>query len=214
MNLSRIVTVSSLFFLPLFVHAQNSLYPQPLTRIPGITDDTTLSNISTYGLAGFFNGIITFTFTVAAIASVVMIVMIGFQYATTEKSGATVTMLRGKITSVAFGVALIASMFIIFRFINPDIIDTLEIFGASGSLITPTSPTTATAEQTRINSAGLIQKKFYGTLSSKEEDLKEAEQYAVEKKGACEGYGGTIDITYTEEGRNGYVVACNVSPKN
>ena len=123
----RLISLPILALAPLFVHAQNKLYTTPLTRIPGITDAQTLSTISTYGLAGFLNGLITFIFTAAAIASVVMIVIIGFQYATTEQSGPNLSFLKGKIKSVAFGVAVIASMFIIFKFINPQIVSSLEV---------------------------------------------------------------------------------------
>jgi len=134
MHYARSIFTFALFLLPLFAHAQNTLYTTPLTRIPGITDEQTLSNISTYGLAGFLNGVITFTFTAAAIASVIMIVIIGFQYVTTEKSGPNVSALREKITSVAFGVALIASMYIVFKFINPDIVDSLNILSSAADL--------------------------------------------------------------------------------
>ena len=109
-------------FTPVLTYAQNTLYTQPLTRIPGITDEQTLSNISTFGLVGFINGIITFVFIAAGIASVIMIVAIGAQYATTEKSGSLISALKEKIKSVAVGVGLIAGMFIIFQFINPNII--------------------------------------------------------------------------------------------
>ena len=203
----RFITIPALL-LPVFTYAKNTIYTQPLTRIPGITDEATLSNISTFGLAGFFNGIITFTFIGAAIASVIMIVMIGFQYATTEKSGALITVLRGKIKSVAFGAGLIASMYIIFRFINPDITDTLNIFSEAKVLETEKTTQTETQRMDTIKKAQDLKKTNIPTLAG-------ADAYVVEKTSECSSYGGQMQRR-RKSGSHGssYIAECRIAPQN
>lgn len=120
-------------------HAQ-IVYTNPLTNIPGVTDDATLKSISETGLVGFINGMMRFIFTAAAIASVVMIVIIGFQYVVAEKSAPNVSALRDKIKAVAAGVALIASTWIILSTVNPNIVTNLNIFAPSRTTGTSTSP--------------------------------------------------------------------------
>ena len=208
----RSISIVPPLLTPLFVHAQNTLYTNPLTRIPGITDAQTLSNISTYGLAGFLNGLITFLFTAAAIASVVMIVIIGFQYATTERSGPNIGFLKGKMTSVALGVAIVASMYIVFRFINPEIINTLNVFGASKNL-TPVAA--ETFEQTPGTGGGGSGDSGGGSGDSGESDddyfyqtfttYAEAEYYAAHCR--YDGVRGQI-ITATLMGAPYYKVDC------
>ncbi len=162
--------ICALLFCSTPVYAQVA-YKNPLTVIPGITDSATLQSISQVGLVGFINGIMRFIFIAAAIASVVMIVLIGFQYVVAEKSAPSVAALKGKITSLAWGIGLIASTWIILNTINPNIVNNINIFSTAPGAASPTQP------QSSTNTPPEAQHQTFSTLTDSNAKLN-AQTYA------------------------------------
>ena len=130
----------ALIYAPTLAHAQVT-YTQPLTNIPGITDEATLKSVTEVGLIGFINGIVRFIIQASAIASVVMIVITGFKYLFAENSAAGIKKLWEDIQGLLLGIGLIAGTWIILNTVNPNITTNLNVFSNRKQVASTTTQT-------------------------------------------------------------------------
>ena len=90
----------------------------PLEPIPGVTDQTDPGK--------FFSGVFKFGITIASFLAIIMIMIGGLQYMSTDKiSGKEEG--RDRITQAIMGIILILLSVIILEVINPDILN-LDLF--------------------------------------------------------------------------------------
>lgn len=111
------VGIAAFFIVATHVFAQDAERTYtPLSGIPGIAEGQV-------NLLSYINALITLTITLAAIFSVVMLTLIGFQFVTGDAAGPSRKVLKDKLTAVLLGVLLIASTYIILNTINPNLVN-------------------------------------------------------------------------------------------
>lgn len=122
MDISRKkMTLTIVIIFLLFAVAGNVLAQQdfvPLQPIPGITDQTDPGK--------FFNGIFKIGITIASFLAIIMIMIGGIQYMSTDKINEKEEG-KDRITKAIMGIILILLSVIILEIINPDILN-LDLF--------------------------------------------------------------------------------------
>lgn len=115
-----LLCIGAYFMVPVFeAHAQEQNEEDflPLTSIPGVTSVES-GDVPEFG--EFVNGLFRIVIVVAAILAVIMIVIGGFQYMTTEAVGGKGEG-RERITSAVLGLLLVLISVVLLSIINPQI---------------------------------------------------------------------------------------------
>lgn len=95
-----------------------------LAPIPGLTDPSTSGSlINSNDLQSFFNNLYRYLIGISAILAVGMIMWAGAEISTNQGSLEKQLDARGKITSAIFGLILVLSPYLVFRIINPSILN-------------------------------------------------------------------------------------------
>ena len=91
----------------------------PLTDAPGITEASLAAEEA--GFAPFINAIYKMSIGVGAALAVLMIIMVGVQYAATDVAGTKVD-LKAKLQMIIGGLILLMSAFVFLEYVNPDLV--------------------------------------------------------------------------------------------
>lgn len=102
---------------------------QFLEPLPAVTPDganaeaTAIQITPTEGIGASFNNMYSIAIGIGSVVAVVMIVIYGFKYMTSESGGGNLQKLKSRITNVVLGLLLLVGIYVILNTINPNLLD-------------------------------------------------------------------------------------------